>query len=347
MSSEPTHFSSQRPAWSSLPATPTNTPRDYVVVSPRPMGSSSSSSLPNATFVSNVLDGVERAQSLDGSAGRKKKRSVSLKEVTGERTESERTLFSWQSLRSLRPFAPRAVEMPADVAPPPANQENVRWALTHIVCYLSNGDALKTEGLFRVSGNKTQIDFVADCLLKDPLSITTPHLSIDDACGVLKRLLRMMEFPTLFKLGLLQAVDKEQKDGAEAVKKELGMLNNTTQWIVLQTVMYYLAKVESQSSYNLMTSNNLAICFAPIFFHDLLDQCDSFEAVSLNQTSAKNAFLLLLSHYSSSLFQKKLDMLALVGERSYASENEEDLAAASAVVETNLPPPVDQSAPEQ
>nr|BAM19766.1 rho/rac/cdc GTPase-activating protein [Papilio xuthus] len=130
--------------------------------------------------------------------------------------------------------------------------------------FLSQPDALETEGIFRRSANVTVIkELLRACNRGEPISFQNdPH----NAAVLLKTFLRDLEEPLLTfdmyeKIMDFQTWSPQEKSRKVKylVREGLPLVN----YKVLKYIMQFLWKVQDRSCLNKMTANNLAVVFGP------------------------------------------------------------------------------------
>lgn len=132
--------------------------------------------------------------------------------------------------------------------------------------YLNNEEVLKQEGLFRKSGNHTQIQDMKQRIDKgedvDLSKIQDPHT----VCGLMKQYLRELPEPLctfeLYDCFIAAIGIPEETMRRQQLANVLDMLPEQNQ-ILTKYLISFLVRVSSYASDNLMTAANLATVFAP------------------------------------------------------------------------------------
>ncbi len=146
---------------------------------------------------------------------------------------------------------------------------------------------MDVEGIYRKSGGNSQVQQVRDAFERDVqgADISDPDLDIHAVTSGLKQYFRKLPIPlipfdiydTLLDTCTIQDRDA-RLDAMQTALKELPKVNYDT----LQYLMQHLARVVLQEKENLMTSNNIAVVFAPTIMRP-----ESL-ARELGDTKAKN-----------------------------------------------------------
>eukprot|EP00013_Stygamoeba_regulata_P023485 CAMPEP_0177663090 /NCGR_PEP_ID=MMETSP0447-20121125/19725_1 /TAXON_ID=0 /ORGANISM="Stygamoeba regulata, Strain BSH-02190019" /LENGTH=492 /DNA_ID=CAMNT_0019168873 /DNA_START=73 /DNA_END=1551 /DNA_ORIENTATION=+ len=158
---------------------------------------------------------------------------------------------------------------------------------------------LMVEGLFRLSGSRSQIDELKRAYNGgeevDLNEVRDPHV----VAGLLKAFVREMPEP-LFTFALydkfLAAEDhlKDEEKWTATVHGLMKKLPNTNKKILRQ-LFVLLREVNEQSDTNMMTSRNLAIVFGP---NILRDNTEDTAAVVLDAAKVNNIMRKMIDHYA-------------------------------------------------
>ncbi|KPJ09131.1 Rho GTPase-activating protein 68F [Papilio machaon] len=130
--------------------------------------------------------------------------------------------------------------------------------------FLSQPDALETEGIFRRSANVTVIkELLRACNRGEPLTFQNdPH----NAAVLLKTFLRDLEEPLMtFELydEILKFQTWSHQEKSRQVKFMIREMLPLDNYKLLKYIIQFLWKVQDRSCLNKMTSNNLAVVFGP------------------------------------------------------------------------------------
>jgi len=131
------------------------------------------------------------------------------------------------------------------------------------VCEYIRFSGLKSEGLFRVSGETGSIKEMKEKLDRgEELELTSSQLNINDLSGLFKLYWRSLPeplFPYHFYDSLLASVDEKNWSGMELLIQQFPEPNRT----IIDYLILFLGEVALYGSENRMTPMNLAVCFAP------------------------------------------------------------------------------------
>lgn len=167
--------------------------------------------------------------------------------------------------------------------------------VSEMIDYLSDNNAVGTEGLFRISGSDSNIKKIYTLLKKSKTAIDEKP-PVHDVAGVLKRVLRDEKI-----FGQNEDVQTSYLNAGKAEVKEemaVGYLKKSVQALkpaqqeVLMKLLTFLGNVESNPETK-MTLKNLGICFGPNMVD--LDQVPLTEIMTI-QGQANTAFEKLISH---------------------------------------------------
>ena len=138
--------------------------------------------------------------------------------------------------------------------------------------HLSTAEQLALPGLFRISGDSREIAElkvrydVGDCV---ELSRYSPH----SVAGVMKMWLRELPQP-LLTFDLYKPLIDSWRSGSRDVRPLLNGLPSLHRR-TLAVLLSFLARVSAMSGVNLMTTNNLAICFSPNILRPRVETLES------------------------------------------------------------------------
>eukprot|EP00823_Brevimastigomonas_motovehiculus_P004844 TRINITY_DN330_c0_g2_i1.p1 TRINITY_DN330_c0_g2~~TRINITY_DN330_c0_g2_i1.p1 ORF type:complete len:981 (+),score=395.08 TRINITY_DN330_c0_g2_i1:75-3017(+) len=170
------------------------------------------------------------------------------------------------------------------------SQDGLPTVLRQCFEYLKNNGHLKAVGLFRVSGEQSEVQRlkqVYDYGDKLDLKKYNPH----SISGVCKLFLRELPVPLLtYELyePLVNAVKERQNDKALQLIQTLPSVNKS----VLEYILQFLVQVSSFENENKMNDNNLAIVFAP---NILRAKVETYDVISKLTPITINVVKLLIS----------------------------------------------------
>ena len=133
------------------------------------------------------------------------------------------------------------------------------------LCEYLRYHALRTEGLFRISGESAGIKDLQDSIDRgDELELHSAAVSINvhNLAGLFKRYFRLLPdplFPYAHYDALLQAVDSQSMDSLPAIVGLFPAVNRA----VLHYLLTFLSQVAEAGEVNRMTALNLAVCWSP------------------------------------------------------------------------------------
>uniref|UniRef100_A0A8C4R9U1 Rho GTPase activating protein 5 n=1 Tax=Eptatretus burgeri TaxID=7764 RepID=A0A8C4R9U1_EPTBU len=145
-----------------------------------------------------------------------------------------------------------------------------------------DGYGLTTEGLYRVSGNKTEQEALQKQFESDHfMSFEALDLNVNTVAGCLKAFLTELPEPLLpcdVHADLVEAYEIPDKTGRLlALRGKLKKLPTINQE-VLRFIITHLHKVSQYSSENFMTAENLSICFWPTLMRPDFSSVDALTA---------------------------------------------------------------------
>ena len=223
-----------------------------------------------------------------GDKEKDKKKKLEDKKKEKERKKKERELKKDLRMASSGLFG---VPLKASVAQE-QHPTNIPFIVRACVEHILKGNNLLREGLFRISGIKTEIDSLKACFesgVEADCTAAIANAEIDAVAGLLKQYLRELPDP-LFTYKHHGAFVKA------GVDKNLGAVKATMQLLplghkeTLLLMMAFLTKVVEYQDQNKMQEANLAIVFAPTIMKCNADD-DNDEPESL-----KEAFCFILGN---------------------------------------------------
>ena len=147
----------------------------------------------------------------------------------------------------------------------------IPFIVTDLVTRLRELDAVKTVGLFRLSGSASELNTITSLLDEGRIKDWSKFTSINTIANVLKKYFRdKVEtdpfFPVSCNDKLIEAskIEDTQKQ-LEAFKDIIDQLPRARK-LTLAYIVNYFIEIESHQSENKMNFNNLAIVFAPNLF---------------------------------------------------------------------------------
>eukprot|EP01126_Amoeba_proteus_P013961 TRINITY_DN1601_c0_g1_i2.p1 TRINITY_DN1601_c0_g1~~TRINITY_DN1601_c0_g1_i2.p1 ORF type:complete len:617 (+),score=115.58 TRINITY_DN1601_c0_g1_i2:63-1913(+) len=158
--------------------------------------------------------------------------------------------------------------------------EGAQYFLSKAFQWIETGDRIKTQGIYRMSGESRVVEGHRHTIIGVPQSITSilsaPDVDVHNVTSLVKLYFREMPEP-LFPYDLYQEcinayrADKEQKQKVIHVINHLPEANRR----ILKMLSRHLNKVCSFSSKNFMTSKNMAIVFGPTLLRPLVETQDT------------------------------------------------------------------------
>ena len=152
-------------------------------------------------------------------------------------------------------------------------------ALEGMLAYLESSGGFEREGLFRIPGNSDDVNDIkaeldAGRWTKEQIPNMLAEGDLEDVATLLKMWFRDRADPVLdpqteTKVRAADLAHRED-DGlfAKDVNAALEQCSNTPHAYSLTMLLQFLAKVASNHKVNMMTANNLAVCFAPNIFQN-------------------------------------------------------------------------------
>ncbi|KAL9643249.1 hypothetical protein ABK040_014706 [Willaertia magna] len=182
--------------------------------------------------------------------------------------------------------------------------------------YLENKYCLEVEGIFRLSPNKEELDKLLEVLEENSSFV----IHFEDKFGkdngpliasaLLKTYLRELTIPLLtfeqYDMFIAVAKIPDPEPRKEMLKKLVGFLPEC-HYLLLKRLMKFLNLVSSHSKINKMTSDNLAIVFAPNILKDNGDNYEIFEL--MRHTKYVNHLTQILIDEMEFIFEEKKQLI--------------------------------------
>ncbi|XP_030602929.1 rho GTPase-activating protein 35 [Archocentrus centrarchus] len=147
---------------------------------------------------------------------------------------------------------------------------------------------LNTEGLYRVSGNKSEMESMQRQFEQDhSLDLVEKDFSINTVAGALKSFFSELPEPLVpcaLQVDLLDAFKISDREQRLYTMKDVLRRFPRENYDVFKYVMSHLLKVSQLSRVNLMTSENLSICFWPTLMRPDFSTMDALTATRTYQT---------------------------------------------------------------
>mmetsp|Transcript_11926 Transcript_11926/g.15849 ORF Transcript_11926/g.15849 Transcript_11926/m.15849 type:complete len:516 (-) Transcript_11926:458-2005(-) len=277
--------------------------------------------------------------SRDGSKKDDKKKKAEEKKKEKERKKKERELKKDLLLASSGLFGVPLKASVAQEQPETKIPFIVRCCIAHIL----TGKNLLREGLFRISGVKTEIDQLKSSFesgIESEAQNAVDNADIDAVAGVLKQYFRELPDPLFANKcysKFLKAATDKNAGTLEFIFKELPLGHKET----LIFVLGFLQKVTEYQDQNKMTETNIGIVFAPTLMKPPTDD-EHDEPEQL-----KEAFFFILRN--SNMFLKsepKIDGLlqSMIAKCTIGNAGEEaggggDSSSSSSSAPSLAPPP--------
>lgn len=198
-----------------------------------------------------------------------------------------------------------------------SSQEVLFKGISEILCFLHTSTVFRTAGLFSVPCSEKKINEIEDLLLEGQKIPKTTSLKV--VCGVLQKFLGKIDFPRSFTDGLLRA-SLSSFECDELVRQEITGFDDYKYFVLLEKVMFFLAKVESCSSTNNTTAASLSSLFGPLLIKEIdpIQYENAVLVIGCNELAA-NAFRSLLNYYIDRLTKNRAKSLADFAERDSSS----------------------------
>ncbi|XP_019734211.1 rho GTPase-activating protein 5 [Hippocampus comes] len=146
---------------------------------------------------------------------------------------------------------------------------------------------LTTEGLYRVSGNKTDQDNIQKQFDQDPsVDLLALDVAINAAAGALKAFFADLPDPLIpyaLHPELVQAAKLADYAERLHVLKEIVNKFPSVNYHVFKYIITHLNRVSQHSKSTLMTADNLSICFWPTLMRPDFENKDTLSSTKLNQ----------------------------------------------------------------
>ncbi|EAL70984.1 RhoGAP domain-containing protein [Dictyostelium discoideum AX4] len=163
---------------------------------------------------------------------------------------------------------------------------------TKCVDFLSNDEALKTEGLFRVAGNSSEVEDLMKSILLYGSDIPS-NCCYHVVSNMLKKFLRQLSTPVFtFKYhnDFIQTMKlNNDEERIKAIKEILKLIPPVNQ-LLIKELMKFLVKVTSFSNVNMMHAHNLGLMFGP----NMLKAPSDSEMNAISMLDAGNQVITLL-----------------------------------------------------
>ncbi|XP_021473962.1 rho GTPase-activating protein 35 [Oncorhynchus mykiss] len=147
---------------------------------------------------------------------------------------------------------------------------------------------LNTEGLYRVSGNKCEMESMQRQFDQDHgLDLVEKDFAINTVAGALKAFFSELPeplVPCILQVELLEAFKINDREQRLYTMKDVLRRFPRENYDVFRFVMSHLHKVSQLSRQNLMTSENLSICFWPTLMRPDFTTMDALTATRTYQT---------------------------------------------------------------
>ncbi|XP_028677413.1 rho GTPase-activating protein 5 [Erpetoichthys calabaricus] len=147
---------------------------------------------------------------------------------------------------------------------------------------------LSAEGLYRVSGNKTDQDNIQKQFDQDhSVDLASMDVAVNAVAGALKAFFADLPDPLIpYNLHpeLVEAAKIPEKMERLLALKEIVKKFPPVNYEVFKYVITHLNRVSQQSKANLMTADNLSICFWPTLMRPDFENRDTLSTTKLNQS---------------------------------------------------------------
>ncbi|XP_063794488.1 rho GTPase-activating protein 35 isoform X1 [Pseudophryne corroboree] len=152
----------------------------------------------------------------------------------------------------------------------------------------ATGEGMTTEGIYRVSGNKSEMDSLQRQFDQDHnLDLAEKDFTVNTVAGALKSFFAELPDPLVPYAVQSELVDaykiNDQEQKLQAMKDLLRKLPKENQEI-FKYVISHLNRVSQHHHINLMTSENLSICFWPTLMRPDFTTMDALTATRTYQT---------------------------------------------------------------
>ncbi|KAG7223278.1 hypothetical protein INR49_015634 [Caranx melampygus] len=157
-----------------------------------------------------------------------------------------------------------------------------------LLCCTLFSSGLNTEGLYRVSGNKSEMESMQRQFEQDHgLDLVEKDFSINTVAGALKSFFSELPEPLVpcaLQVDLLDAFKINDREQRLYTMKDVLRKFPRENYDVFKYVVSHLHKVSQLSRVNLMTSENLSICFWPTLMRPDFSTMDALTATRTYQT---------------------------------------------------------------
>ncbi|XP_012683910.1 rho GTPase-activating protein 35 [Clupea harengus] len=151
---------------------------------------------------------------------------------------------------------------------------------------------LTTEGLFRVSGNKSEMESMQRQFEQDHcLDLVEKDFTVNTVAGALKAFFSELPDPLIpysLQTEMVEAFKINDREQRLHTMKDVLRRFPRENYDVFRHVMSHLNKVSQWNRVNLMTSENLAICFWPTLMRPDFTTMDALTATRTYQTIIEN-----------------------------------------------------------
>ncbi|KAM9433422.1 rho GTPase-activating protein 5-like isoform 1-T2 [Salvelinus alpinus] len=158
---------------------------------------------------------------------------------------------------------------------------------------------LNTEGLYRVSGNKTDQDNIQKQFDQDhSVDLIVMDVAVNAVAGALKAFFADLPdplIPYILHPELVEAAKIVDHIERLQVLKEIVRKFPAVNYEVFKYVITHLSRVSQQSKTTLMTADNLSICFWPTLMRPDFENKDTLSTTKLNQSVIES--FIQQSHY--------------------------------------------------
>lgn len=147
---------------------------------------------------------------------------------------------------------------------------------------------LSTEGIYRVSGNKAEMESMQRQFDQDPnIDLVEKDMSVNTVAGALKSFFSELPDPLVpysMQVDLVEAFKINDREHRLHTMKDVLRRFPRENYDVFKYVITHLNKVSLNSRLNLMTSENLSICFWPTLMRPDFTTMDALTATRTYQT---------------------------------------------------------------
>ncbi|XP_067307070.1 rho GTPase-activating protein 35 [Pseudorasbora parva] len=147
---------------------------------------------------------------------------------------------------------------------------------------------LSTEGIYRVSGNKAEMESMQRQFDQDPnIDLVEKDMSVNTVAGAMKSFFSELPDPLVpysMQVDLVEAFKINDREQRLHTMKDVLRRFPRENYDVFKYVITHLNKVSQNSRLNLMTSENLSICFWPTLMRPDFTTMDALTATRTYQT---------------------------------------------------------------